>query len=275
MRRETGHHTRVTEGAPRRLLAARGRLRYGSHDAGSRHNRKRSTSRDSSSSDGGKSSRSGKPRRPKKNAGAFSPLPGDGARSAPASWCPSRTGASSWTSARAARGCGWTSASSIRWWPRTAASSAASGGSSVNFATGGAHSCLGERAVRARDHRKIVPVTETVTRAARQRATGRHFPRHRSLAPEGASNRECRQRRAWTERTVNPEVAGSSPVEPAIKLSISVTAFAGCHRNIPLSAKDFGMQCAELSRPARGACLTCRTIGQNTHLTWRHYEPDT
>src|SRR2546427_4676139 len=34
MRRETGHHTRVTEGAPRRLLAARGRLRYGSHDAG-------------------------------------------------------------------------------------------------------------------------------------------------------------------------------------------------------------------------------------------------
>src|SRR3989441_12996603 len=43
-----------------------------------------------------------------------------------------------------------------------------------------------------------------VTHAARQRATGRHFPRHRSLAPEGASNRECRQRRAWTERTGNP-----------------------------------------------------------------------
>src|SRR5438034_6352625 len=41
-------------------------------------------------------------------------------------------GASSWTSARAARGCGWTSASSIRWWPRTLAFSAASGGSSLD-----------------------------------------------------------------------------------------------------------------------------------------------
>lgn len=32
------------------------------------------------------------------------------------------------------QGCGWTSASWIRWWPRTPASSAASGGSSPDFA---------------------------------------------------------------------------------------------------------------------------------------------
>ena len=32
-------------------------------------------------------------------------------------------------------------------------------------------------------------------------------------------------------RTVNPEVAGSSPVEPAKKSSISVTVLCGCHRN--------------------------------------------
>ena len=33
------------------------------------------------------------------------------------------------------------------------------------------------------------------------------------------------------ERTVNPEVAGSIPVEPAIKSTISVTVISDCHRN--------------------------------------------
>ena len=34
-------------------------------------------------------------------------------------------------------------------------------------------------------------------------------------------------------RTVNPEVAGSSPVEPAINSTMSVTVLADCHRNDP------------------------------------------
>src|SRR5262245_26403511 len=39
---------------------------------------------------------------------------------------------------------------------------------------------------------------------------------------------------AWLAHwTVNPEVAGSSPVEPAMKSSISVTVIFDCHRNAP------------------------------------------
>jgi hypothetical protein len=39
--------------------------------------------------------------------------------------------------------------------------------------------------------------------------------------------------RSDQNRAVNPEVAGSSPVEPAIKSSVSVTVFSDCHRNAP------------------------------------------
>src|SRR2546425_968539 len=88
-RRRKGLDERETRAWRRCWIPTLRRLSSGSKEDApcrrSRHSRKRNTSRDSSSSDGGRASTNGKPRRPKKNDSASSPLPGDGARSVPAS----------------------------------------------------------------------------------------------------------------------------------------------------------------------------------------------
>jgi hypothetical protein len=67
-------------------------------------------------------------------------------------------------------------------------------------------------------------VTETVTQPPLWHATGRHIVRHRQLNCATSNARECGRYRRSTGRTVNPEVAGSSPVERATK---SVVNFHG------------------------------------------------
>jgi len=59
-------------------------------------------------------------------------------------------------------------------------------------------------------------VTEIVTHSPRQAAIGRNPARRHVRAVESATHRKDERRRPLNARTVNPEVAGSIPVEPAI-----------------------------------------------------------
>ena len=60
-------------------------------------------------------------------------------------------------------------------------------------------------------------VTEIVTHTPRQAAIGRSMARRHVRAVESTIHGKDERRRRLNVRTVNPEVAGSNPVEPAIK----------------------------------------------------------